>query len=243
MSLSKTIALSIITIAILAPEALAQSSPLTGDQIIEKMAAQYASVKSYQDVGVVQEVFGSGRIHKVNEFKTYFVRPDLIRFEWRDAPEESRDSRPNIFWSDGAEIFSLYNFSDGPEKAENISRAVAGATGISRGAAHTIPRLLLTDVIGFSLTEMHRVTFLSHETFEGEECFVVRGFHPFGFSIDVWISKRDMLIRKIREEGKNGTFEEDIRREVKINNKIPESTFKFKPPPSKKAERIEKSIG
>ncbi|MEO8574699.1 MAG: DUF2092 domain-containing protein [Pyrinomonadaceae bacterium] len=240
MSNLNTIARTLLIIALLSLSAQAQTRTSTGDQIIQKMSAQYASVKSYQDVGVIQDGSKNSTI-KVNEFKTYFVRPNLIRFEWEDA--DDRDKFSSIFWSDGKGVFSFYNFSKDLEKEESISSAVAGATGISRGAAHTVTRLLSTDVGGFSLTEMSRIILLSQEAFEGEDCFVVRGFHPFGFAIDVWISKRDMLIRKVHEEKESGAFTDDIRREIKINQPIPESTFKFQRPSPAKARVGANAIG
>lgn len=218
--------------------AFGQQSKLDGKQIVQKMAAQYVNAKSYQDTGVVHSISGSEKpvIKEINHFKTFFVRPKLFRFEWNDL-ESSGGKAWYIVWSDAKAVFS-YSDLMGFEREEDLGMAIAGATGISRGAAHSVPVLLMPDESGFRLTEMDRITLLREEPFEGEECFIVRGFHPFGFPIDMWISKRDFLIRKHREHKDDGTFDEEIRRDIKINHEIPLATFQFTPP-----GKIERLIG
>lgn len=199
------------------------------------MAVQYSTAKSYQDIGIVQSVSATEKdtIEEINSFKTFFARPKHLRFEWEDKSEYLPKSW-HIVWSDGKDTFTYWD-SGHFEKEEDIGMGLAGATGISQGAAHTIPTLLLKEVGGFRLTEMERITLLREEQFEGENCFVVRGFHPFGFPIDLWISKKDFLLRKEREQNDNGTFNEEIRRNIKLNEVIPLKTFQYTPPKKKES--------
>src|SRR5437879_6027503 len=54
---------------------------LTAQEILEKMAATYATCKSYRDSGVVTNFFTRDHID-VKPFRTAFVRPDQFRFEY-----------------------------------------------------------------------------------------------------------------------------------------------------------------
>lgn len=208
------------------------AEPNVGEQVVAKMAKQYAGVRSYQDTGVVQTISsqpnGQAEVDEIIAFKTYFARPIQFRFEWIE------DNYPppnfNIIWSDGRETFTYWE-PNPVEKEEDISRGIAGATGVSRGSAHTVSVLLLEVVSGFRLTEMKNISLVREEQFEGEDCFVVRGFHPFGFPIDLWISKNDFLLRKTRErDDETKSWDEEIRRNVKINEAIADEMFHYTPP-------------
>jgi outer membrane lipoprotein-sorting protein len=223
--------LGILLLTVIGGSSFGQQPSLSGEQIVRKMAEQYTSAKSYFDVGVVQTVSAADeRLIETNvSFKTYFERPNKMRFEWEEGGQLKSW---HIVWSDGKDVFTYWD-SGGLKREESLSLALAGATGISRGAAHTVPVLLLQDV-GFKLTEMSNTSLVREEQLEGEDCFVVKGFHPFGFPIDLWISKNDFLLRKEREQNEDKTFVEEIRRNVKLNATFPAETFQYTPPSPKK---------
>ncbi|HEV2912142.1 MAG TPA: DUF2092 domain-containing protein [Pyrinomonadaceae bacterium] len=197
------------------------------------MAENYATCSSYQDTGVVEtthhEAF-SGRIQKM-PFKIYFKRPNLLRVEWVDYfPWE--DGRTKIIWSNGKETFNYWE-PDRYEKDESLSLGIASATGISSGAAHTIPSLLLEEIGGFLLTELSDLSLVGEEVFENELCYRISGKHPSGDVYELWIGKRDFLLRKEKTQTNYTdyyTIEEQIHRNIKINGPIPAETFNFKPP-------------
>lgn len=202
-----------------------QTEGLTAQAIVAKMGAQYAQASSYQDTGVVME--GDSKEPILN-FKTHFVRPQLFRFEWtkRNAPE-----RVYVIWNDGQQAYSYYSWRDPMvEKEQDVGFAIAGATGISNGAAHTIPSLLMPDVGGTLLTELTNLFLVEEQRFEGEDCFVVKGADRDNSPVEMWISKRDFLLRQIKQRYDDGTFTWDIRREVKLNGPIAPETFSFIPP-------------
>lgn len=213
---------------------------LTAKAIVERMAAQYAQAASYQDTGVVIDE-GENQDRPVIKFKTYFARPQLFRFEWLDYFIGTGKERLSVVWNDGQQTYNYHSWSDeGVEKIKNLGLGIAGATGISRGAAHLIPALLLEEEIvgGFRLIEMARLSLRGAEKFEGEDCYLIRGYHPMNFPIDMWISKRDFLLRKIRETRDDGSAEVDIRRNVKLNQKIPAETFNYTPPKSQPSSKV-----
>lgn len=215
---------------------VSQTKTITAQSIVEKMAAQYANASSYQDTGVVEDVKGEGAGQSVTviKFKTFFVRPHFFRFEWTDRSVVTSEERLNVVWNDGKQTYGYYSWDDaGIEKKEDLGLGIAGATGISRGSAHVIPALLMEEVGGFRLPETSNVSLLGEEKFEGEDCYIVRGYHPHNFPIDMWIGKRDFLLRKVKEPNEDGTYEVDIRRDIKLNGKIPAEIFNYTPPPPK----------
>jgi outer membrane lipoprotein-sorting protein len=205
-----------------------QKTSLSGTEIVRKMAAQYAGADSYQDSGLVQEAKAGGgsRPRLVNSFKTYFARPGKFRFEWKPAETDNRSWR--IIWSNSDDLYSLS--SEGAlERESRGETSIAAAAGVSRGASNTVVSLLATGIGGFRLTQLERVVLVREEKFEGEDCYVVRGYHPLGLAIDLWISKSDSLLRKIRETNADGSYQEEVRRGIKLNAPVNNNTFEFKP--------------
>lgn len=124
---------------------LSQTKDTLPQEVIKNMAERYAAVSSYQDTGVVETVSGDVLLSRSTDvfFKTYFTRPHKLRFEWADYSPFSSVER-NVVWGDGGETFRFYSFDPNKIKAvENMGLALAGATGISRGSAHTVPNLLI----------------------------------------------------------------------------------------------------
>lgn len=198
------------------------------------MAQSYASCSSYQDTGVVETTYDettSGRIEK-KPFKTYFQRPALFRFEWIDY-SPYKNGRVNIVWSNGKDTFTYWE-PDRYEKDESLVMGIAGATGVSSGAAHTLSRLLMEEIMsGFALTDLTDLSIVGSEQFEGELCYRINGKHPSGSVFELWIGKSDYLVRKLRTRSKFESFstlEEEIHRNIKINAPIASSVFNFKPP-------------
>ena len=61
--------------------------------------------------------------------------------------------------------------------------------------------------------------------FEGADCYIVEGYHPNGEPWQLWISKQDFLLRKLRTKSTNGEFEEQIHRDIKVDVEIPEAIY------------------
>ena len=223
--------LIICSLLFLIGDAFGQGHPLTGEQIVRKMAAQYAVAESYQDIGVVRKVGEKDAPIAHPEpavfFKTYFDRPGKFRFEWEDSVSSKSWS---ILWSDGTDIFAKWA-ARGLEKQKSLDMGIAGATVATLGSARIVPTLLMREVSGFRLTQMQKVALVREEVFDGKDCFVVRGFHPYGYEIELYIGKRDFLLRKEREKNDDGTFTEEIRSDIKVNGAIPSEVFEYAPLP------------
>ena len=179
----------------------------TAAQILERMAKTYAGCKSYRDSGVGRTALRGVDVNVVQEkpFATAFVRPDKFRFEYTEVRPEKRISH-YIVWRQGDDVRTWWDIQPGVKKPESLGFALAGATGVSGGTAHTVPNLLLpAEVQGRSLKDLAEATRIEDETLDKTECYRVKGkFGPF--PVTVWIDKATYLVRRIDSEKVFPTF-------------------------------------
>ena len=205
----------------------AQSLTLTGQQIVTKMADRYATARTYQDIGISRKVAADGSTAVSEEpavyFRTYFDRPNRFRFEWED---QLTSKSWGILWSDGDNVFVKWANRQ-MEKQRSLEAGIAGASPFLLSAARDVPNLLMRDLGGFRLTQIQRVTRLRDAKVGDDLCFVVRGYHPYGFQVDLWIGKSDFLLRRKLEKNDDGTFDEEVRSYIQLNSIIPARKFQF----------------
>lgn len=104
------------------------------------------------------------------------------------------------------------------EDAESLEMAIAGATGISRGAAHTVGSLLLPSVEGFSLLMLRKLRLKTTRPFKGVNCYRVSGLHPWSPGrYTVWIGTDDLMLRKLV---KHRSATEEIRWNINVNHGV-----------------------
>lgn len=210
-----------------------QTRKLTPEVILKKTAARYATYSSYSDVGVVITTYDEatrGRIEK-QPFSLFFNRPNRFRVEWLDY-DLQKDGRKNVVWSNGEATF-VYWEPKTFEKKQSLEMGIAAAAGVSSGAAYTIPRLLIPEIEGWALNDLKKPTLVGEEIFEGELCYRIKGFDSGGDLNEVWIGKRDSLIRKVTTHSTFETYstvEEEIHRNIQVDRPIQKDIFDFKPP-------------
>jgi outer membrane lipoprotein-sorting protein len=193
----------------------------------------YSRMTSYQDEGLLTVTFDGptgGTIEKM-PFKTFFKRPNLFRFEWTDYGIR-KTGRMHMIWFNGKEAFTYWE-PDRYEKADRFSLAVAGATGITYRAVNTVSDLLLPDELGSSsLKRLTKISLLGEEVFDGARCYRIHGVE-MDQTIELLVGKTDFFIRKLRRESKQGdeiTIREEVRRNIKVNQPIPDVVFNYNPP-------------
>lgn len=215
--------------------------------LIADMIQRYATCRSYQDSGVVQINVKGVPIGNPMSFKTRFLRPDHFRFEWTQTWNEPkfkadgtfttrRVSGTSLIWCTPAGVREFYDSTVSLEggtikPVENLDLAVAGATGVSLGAAQTIPSLLTTRIHAFRLTELQTLSLLPEAKFAGVACHHITGRRikpPCNY--ELWIGKSDLLLRKIRWSVANpADTVEESHRDIRINADIPMKAFEFAP--------------
>src|SRR5258708_2518928 len=141
---------------------------MTAEEIVAATEAVYASCRTYADTGCVRTVFlrRDGRTDFVSStpFETAFIRPDRFRFEFSTHHPHQTEFSRYIIVAQGSVVQTWWDIRPGIEQVESLSRALAGATGVSSSSAHTIPALLMPDqVSGWRLGERATLARLEDE--------------------------------------------------------------------------------
>ncbi len=183
-------------------------------------------------------------------FKTHYTRPGRFRFEWRSPL--LRASRDAAIWSDGKQAYSWtpdvtgigkgFVLNSGPELRWYVDEAQRW----SGGAVFFVPSLLMKDVSPFSfgdmLSIMEGLSLMREEQVDGESCHVIKG-EISGVPWLLWVGKERYLLRKTRTLYTSASFHEtlekkgrvktsvaeEIHRDIKVNEKIPEAVFRYRP--------------
>jgi len=178
---------------------------LSGQEILAQMSRRYASCESYRDSGVVKaSIEGTEQVLPEQPFETKFCRSGLFRFDWQMLLQPGVPPKKCSVWTDGDGVCS---YCEPAEffREQNLASAVARAAGISGGAVHTVPRLLMPDLGGKAITDLGDLELLREESMSGVDCFVVKGTRGGGgdpasraMTYELWIGKTDYLLRRIR---------------------------------------------
>jgi hypothetical protein len=192
---------------------------------MKRMADTYASCSSYRDSGDDVTVFineGPRNRRTISRpFRTLFVRPDLFRFEFRNREVGPETEWPiYAIWRVDGITNTYWSKLNRREQPASLSTAVAGATGVSGGTAHTVSRLLMGDEIGgFCLTDLVDLRVEGEEQVDGHQCVRLAGRHPRDREQTIWIDGQVFLIRQMydsqvlevpSEEERNRRLEEMI---------------------------------
>jgi hypothetical protein len=208
------------------------------DELVQRVVETYRRLGSYQDEGVVLSYWvnkpGPDELH----FKTYFRKPGDFRFEWvrhHPSPKLRHIKSLSVVWSNSQGTFSYWDSHPAIETAASLGSAIAAHTGVSQGAITTIPGLIVgRDMVIWSVEDVHDLSLLEPADFEGTPCVRVRGTLRRA-SVDLWIGRDDLLIRRIVTTyppdfiGGELPKSEEIRRNVKFDESIPDGTFTFTP--------------
>jgi outer membrane lipoprotein-sorting protein len=216
--------------------ARAEQESLKADQILERMETVYSTCKSYCDTGVVKTTFIKSDRNWTEErpFTTAFVRPDQFRYEFKCRKLFGNVSR-YLIWRKGDDVRTWWDVRPGVEST-SLDLAIAGATGVSGGSAHSIPRLLLPkEIDGRKATTIQNAKRIEDATLEGVECYRISG--TVGDSpTTLWIDKQSFLLIQIEEQTRFEDFrtEETTTYKPVVNGEVPEDLLLFDPPSTAK---------
>jgi hypothetical protein len=202
----------------------------TAQELLREVVARYAAMSSYMDSGVVRQWFKAGEAPHETQFSTSFKKPAFFRFEFSSphpfAPLRHIITR-HVVGSDGKTAYSLTKEHEATphlETEESLSMAVAGATGISVGAAHTIGRLLLPEVGGVSLLDLIHARFKEETEVDSVSCYCISARHPKGPELELWVETDTLVIRKlIKDYGEVPT--EEFRQNISVDQQVDVSVF------------------
>jgi outer membrane lipoprotein-sorting protein len=206
---------------------------LTANMILEQMATTYSSCKTYTDTGLVSTIYFEGHNKRTvkQPFSTSFIRPDAFRFECKEKAGFFREHL-YIVCREERKTRTWWDVTPGVKVAESLGLALAGATGVSGGSAHTIPALLIPEeVSGQRLTDITHVKLIEDEILDNIRCFCIQG--QFGGNpITLWIEKNTFLLRKMVTENEYSDFHTQSTTTYRpvIDEEVPPKMLQFDPP-------------
>ena len=252
-----------LIVAILSFPALVcpQTKP-SGREIINAMVTQYKTLSSYQDAGETIVAQAGPRIALLRNvsfqqpprageilvsFRTYFLRPNIFRFDWKRKVSD----RESSIWFDGQDVYEWWPSTTGGDKTFTLYRSkylditIDEAAGHSSGAVFPIISILVAKASVVSFDELlrmaPRVTLTREEFVDGEICYVINT-DLSGAPWTLWVGKQTHLLRKTRTVYSYGSFDERVekgikrefvaeetRHDIKINEPIAKDVLKYRP--------------
>jgi hypothetical protein len=181
-------------------------------EFLQAVINRYRSISDYSDDGVSHS--SSKRHTSACTFSTAYSQPRFFRFSFsRPHPYKPLNHIITSYaiGSDGKQAyFYSKSFEDKEvlEEEKSLEMAVAGATGISSGAAHTIGALLFDEVEGFNFLDLKRIRFRRTREIDGVNCITISGLHPSGGRITAWFGVDDLLLRRRLSKHSRGKTDE-----------------------------------
>lgn len=196
------IAILLLVIAAVRQPGLAQTPDV--QQLLRDVQARYASLQSYSATGEVRGGItsdGSSATLPANQsfetrstFTMKLARPQMFRIVWEQKVGETNGfsfSSKGLAWSDGE--FRNVTVAGQTMQPADTETAIAMATGVSGGAAYTIPSIFF-DLSANGITSISKDAVMAGgELIEGEDCYVVKA-HSGNSDYTYWISKNSKLI-------------------------------------------------
>jgi hypothetical protein len=140
---------------------------LHGEEVFERTAEKYADCRTYSDSGRIEDTSG------IITFKTFFVRPNLFKFEFTRRAGDHDTS--GIIWSDGNEFFSTYNHAFDHVPCDSFSSLFAEIGSAAAAVSYLVPMLLLPDYAGLqALTYAGPYVSVEHTSVTDRSCHRIR---------------------------------------------------------------------
>ena len=184
------------------PVAVPQAAEgLTAAEVMERTAEAYADLETYRAAGTVMtnvEVDGAA-VQQACSFSILLQKPDRYRITWEQMNIGVPGSgQSGAAWNDGTGPRLYMSAVGGFSKMASDEIALGGATGVSGGAANTVPTYFFSFWTA-PMTPSSRLIDPRREAdaeVEGEACYVVAGSSVVSKREVLFVSKADFLIRR-----------------------------------------------
>lgn len=190
---------------------------LSAGEIFYKAEAAYAALTSYSDQGTTVAVLNG--LTMTTTFKIKLARPNLYRIEWvetNDSAYSTTTTKPQSVWSAGDGDF-LDMLGQGPKKQTNREMALSSATGISGGAAATVPSAFFKTQWGNHLSGAERSDKRQADERVGDTDCCVLASTSKGTTSMLWIGKQDFLIHQFRRVTSAAAMKTALDEAAKVN--------------------------
>ena len=204
---------------------------LDAQDILRAMVERYAALGSYSDTGeVTRRIAATGTVHRIT-FSTLYQRPSLFRFTFfkpHPYPPLGHLVTEHTVGHDGTVGYCVAKRPGGRVARKSpisLEAAIARATGISSGSAHTIGRLLLPEVQGSGLLDLVDARQGDDVIIDGKSCYSVTARTPKGDGPEeLWIEKDSYLLRRCITRFEQSESVE-VRENISIDSPQPSSLF------------------
>jgi len=174
---------------------------MTPSQILGKVKAAYESMQTYKAEGTITSDIDTGatKMNTETSFSILLKKPNLYLISWtqKNMPMPGM-AQSGAVWSDGTQPYLYMGMMNAYSKMASDAIALGGATGISGGAAFTVPSLFLSafkeQPAPFSRLKDPKIE--KTEKVGDEDCYVLSGPSSISRQETFWISKATYLIRK-----------------------------------------------
>ncbi len=174
---------------------------ITPSYILERVVATYQSMQTYKaEVTITSDIDTGGmKMNTETSFSILLKKPNLYLISWtqKNMPMPGM-TQSGAVWSDGTQPYLYMGMMNAYSKMTSDEMALGGATGISGGAAFTIPSLFLSSFKGqpapFSRLKDPKIEGV--ETLGEEACYVISGPSAISKKETFWVSKDSYQIRK-----------------------------------------------
>ncbi|MEW6455834.1 MAG: hypothetical protein AB1410_03850 [Acidobacteriota bacterium] len=213
---------------------LSTDSSITAQEIIMRMGEKYANFSSYQDTGFIETTFvlNSGKQISRKSFKTYFVRPNLFRFEWRAQLYPESPWILCVLWSDGKDTFTYWE-SGKFDRMKSLLDGISANAGVSSGGTTTVPCMLIKSGCRFTLIDLQNLSLVGEDKLEGNKCYIIKGIDPkIKKKYKLWIGKKNSLLYKLESRMEFKDFlsiTEERHKNIRLEEKIDKEIFNFTP--------------
>jgi hypothetical protein len=178
---------------------VAPAEDITPSKIFEKVETAYKSMDTYKAEGTITSNIDTGgtQMNTETSFSIILKKPNLYLISWTRENMPVR-SQSGAVWSDGTQPYLYMGGAHAYSKMGSDELALASATGISGGAAFTIPSLFLSvfkeQPAPFSRLKDPQIEM--KEKVGEEDCYVISGSSSISKKETFWVSKTSYLIKK-----------------------------------------------
>ena len=169
--------------------------------VFEKVEAAYESIDTYKAQGTITASVDTGQMKVDTEtsFSILLKKPNLYLISWTQKNSAMPQmSQSGAVWSEGDQPYLYMGQMNAYSKMGSDEVAVGAATGISGGAAFTIPSLFLAafEEQPSPFSRLVEPTIEREEKVGNEDCYVISGPSIISKKETFWVSKKSYLITK-----------------------------------------------
>jgi hypothetical protein len=200
-------------------------------KLVADMLRTYRGLTTYQDDGAVSiQTKNEDPVQRAT-FETRFLRPSYFRFKFaipHPHPPLSHVVTNCICGFDGKQAYLwMKHHEDQPkvQKYKSFTMAVAGATGISSGSAHTIAQLLLKGFNDKELLAIENAKLGDKQVVEGKSCHSLYGRLPRAeVNVTLLVDVDTMMLQQLMTDFEDFTSIES-RRNIRVNEALEKQLF------------------